>query len=141
MQAGRLRDGESWWASIYGVTQSWTRLTLLSSSSSSSRLKDGRGGRDNAKVSVRAAGRMKLVLLSLLHLISSFSKLFSPPFCWSDEDTASVNRWADSPSQSQAIPGVCLGTGLGTPKLQSVQAQACAAGRQPGGGQARSLFI
>ena len=105
------------------------------------RVRDGRGGRDNARVSVRAAGRRKLALLSLLHLISSFSKLFSAPFCWSDEDTASVSRWADSPSHTQAVPGVRLGTRLGTPKLQPGQAQACAAGRQPGGGQARSLFI
>ena len=30
------RDGGAWWASVYGVTQSWTRLKQLSSSSSSS---------------------------------------------------------------------------------------------------------
>ena len=30
------RDGGAWWASIYGVTQSWTRLKQLSSSSKSS---------------------------------------------------------------------------------------------------------
>jgi len=29
-----LRDGGAWWASIYGVAQSWTRLMRLSSSSS-----------------------------------------------------------------------------------------------------------
>ena len=29
------RDGAAWWAAIYGVTQSWTRLKQLSSSSSS----------------------------------------------------------------------------------------------------------
>ena len=28
------RDGEAWWAAIYGVAQSWTRLKQLSSSSS-----------------------------------------------------------------------------------------------------------
>ena len=32
------RDGGAWWAAIYGVTQSRTRLKWLSSSSSSSRL-------------------------------------------------------------------------------------------------------
>ena len=31
------RDGGAWWAAVYGVTQSWTRLTRLSSSSGSSR--------------------------------------------------------------------------------------------------------
>ena len=30
------RDGEAWWAAVYGVTQSQTRLKWLSSSSSSS---------------------------------------------------------------------------------------------------------
>ena len=30
------RDGAAWWAAVYGVTQSWTRLMRLSSSSSSS---------------------------------------------------------------------------------------------------------
>ena len=30
------RDGEAWWAAVYGAAQSWTRLTRLSSSSSSS---------------------------------------------------------------------------------------------------------
>ena len=30
------RDGEAWWAAAYWVTQSWTRLKRLSSSSSSS---------------------------------------------------------------------------------------------------------
>ena len=28
------RDGEAWWAAVYGVAQSWTRLKWLSSSSS-----------------------------------------------------------------------------------------------------------
>ena len=32
-----LRDGGAWWATVYGVAQSWTRLKRLSSSSSSSR--------------------------------------------------------------------------------------------------------
>ena len=32
------RDGAAWWAALYGVTQSRTRLKRLSSSSSSSRL-------------------------------------------------------------------------------------------------------
>ena len=31
------RDGGAWWAAVYGVTQSWTRLKRLSNSSSSSR--------------------------------------------------------------------------------------------------------
>ena len=31
------RDGGAWWAAVFGVAQSWTRLKRLSSSSSSSR--------------------------------------------------------------------------------------------------------
>ena len=31
------RDGGAWWAAVYGVTQSWTRLKWLSSSSSGSK--------------------------------------------------------------------------------------------------------
>ena len=30
------RDGGAWWAAVYGVTQRWTQLKRLSSSSSSS---------------------------------------------------------------------------------------------------------
>ena len=32
------RDGGAWWAAVYGVAQSWTRLKRLSSSSSSSNI-------------------------------------------------------------------------------------------------------
>ena len=31
------RDGQAWWAAVYGVAQSWTRLKRLSSSSSRSK--------------------------------------------------------------------------------------------------------
>ena len=34
------RDGEAWWAAVYGVAQSWTRLKRLSSSSSIAYLKE-----------------------------------------------------------------------------------------------------
>ena len=34
---GESQGGEAWWAAVYGVAQSWTRLNGLSSSSSSSR--------------------------------------------------------------------------------------------------------
>ena len=30
---GESRDGRAWWAAVYGVTQNWTRLKRLSSSS------------------------------------------------------------------------------------------------------------
>ena len=37
------RDGGAWWAAVYGVAQSWTRLKWLSSSSSSSSSRDVQG--------------------------------------------------------------------------------------------------
>ena len=47
------RDGGAWWAAVYGVAQSWTRLKRLSSSSSSSReggRKEGEGKRGYREV-------------------------------------------------------------------------------------------
>ena len=35
------RDGGSWWAAVYGVAQSWTRLKQLSSSSSKGTEEEG----------------------------------------------------------------------------------------------------
>ena len=37
------RDGGAWWAAVYRVAQSWTRLKRLSSSSSSIRVVVGEG--------------------------------------------------------------------------------------------------
>ena len=34
------RDGGAWWAAVYGVAQSWTRLKRLSSSSSNQSLNE-----------------------------------------------------------------------------------------------------
>jgi len=34
------RDGGAWWATVYGVARSWTRMKRLSSSSSSSMFKE-----------------------------------------------------------------------------------------------------
>ena len=38
------RDGEAWWAAVYGVTQSWTRLKRLSSRCEKELQKGGSGG-------------------------------------------------------------------------------------------------
>ena len=35
------RNGGAWWAAVYGIAQSWTRLKQLSSSSSSSIVEGG----------------------------------------------------------------------------------------------------
>ena len=37
------RNGKAWWAAVYGVAQSWTRLKRLSSSSSKTNLREGNG--------------------------------------------------------------------------------------------------
>ena len=44
------RDGGAWWASVYGVAQSRTRLKRLSSSSSSSMCSVNVGGRKEARI-------------------------------------------------------------------------------------------
>ena len=41
------RDGGAWWAAVYGVAQSWTRLKRLSSSSSSSICKNTKKAHTN----------------------------------------------------------------------------------------------
>ena len=38
------RDGGAWWAAVYGVAQSWTRLKRLSSSSSSPQIINAKEG-------------------------------------------------------------------------------------------------
>ena len=49
------RGGEAWWAAVYGVTQSWTWLKRLSSSSSSSRFgREGNGMKGKEVPSLQA---------------------------------------------------------------------------------------
>ena len=43
------RDGGAWWAAVYGVAQSWTRLKRLSSSSRSHYSKEGTLGKARRK--------------------------------------------------------------------------------------------
>ena len=50
---GESQGRRAWWAAVYGVTQSWTRLKRLSSSSSSShavekKVKGKEAGRDKS---------------------------------------------------------------------------------------------
>ena len=67
---GNPRDGEAWWAAIYGVAQSRTRLKRLSSSSS----------RDFTERHVRC----HIVLpYSQSSTICSFNKVNSSCRCWS----------------------------------------------------------
>ena len=53
------RDGGAWWAAVYGVTQGWTRLKRLSSSSSSSCI----AGRLFSNLATREAPQKHLLLL------------------------------------------------------------------------------
>ena len=52
------RDGGAWWAAVYGVAQSWTRLKRLSSSSSNLRLntmrkwKEWKWGERKARIAI-----------------------------------------------------------------------------------------
>ena len=57
------RDGGAWWAAVYGVAQSWTRLKRLSSSSRSQM--NSYGSFDNAYSNTL---RASLVALTVKHL-------------------------------------------------------------------------
>ena len=50
------RDGGAWWAAVYGVSQSWTRLKRLSSSSSSILIAKGYPGEEVKDPPVNAGG-------------------------------------------------------------------------------------
>ena len=60
---GNPRDGGAWWAAVYGVTQSWTRLKQLSSSSSSS-------------LGLKGCGRCGMSWLTQYHPVPLSSSLF-----------------------------------------------------------------
>ena len=62
------RDGGAWWAAIYGVTQNWTRLKQLSSSSN---MKEGTKIKDNI------SPRVCFVLFSKYCLNLSCNYLFT----------------------------------------------------------------
>ena len=66
------RDGEAWWAAVYGVAQSRTRLKWLSSSSS--RQTEHRAGRHKTQVLVPASPLTLFV--TLVKLTSLGLKLF-----------------------------------------------------------------
>jgi len=59
------RDGGAWWAAVYGVTQSRTRLKRLSSSSSSRRKGDGVRGRGKLSSSPWLKEAQKIFILCL----------------------------------------------------------------------------
>ena len=59
------RDGGAWWAAVYGVAQSRTRLKRLSSSSSSSKSVSGR-----ARFHAQVVSLHSLFLTTILHCVS-----------------------------------------------------------------------
>ena len=70
------RDGGAWWAAVYGVAQSWTRLKRLSSSSSIKKLVF-----ICVSLMTNVVERLFLVLLCLLCIFGDTSvKIFFPPF-------------------------------------------------------------
>ena len=77
------RDGGAWWAAIYGVAQSRTQLKRLSSSSSSSRLKEqiyGFWGEGCGEGIVRGFG-MDLYRVLCLKWIANEGLLCNMEFC------------------------------------------------------------
>ena len=118
-------DGGAWWAAIYGVAQSWTRLKRLSSSSSSRERKQRRkrgeeereGGKRKRKESRNLPMKNKSLSLPVVQLPSNpvCRLLLSPtssPSAWPHRDahlspnTASVSssRPSDPLSHSHLTP-------------------------------------
>ena len=62
------RDGGAWWAAVYGVAQSWTRLKRLSSSSSSKNKLTFANDQANLQLVTVASNRINTFIESLLHL-------------------------------------------------------------------------
>ena len=56
-------DGGAWWAAIYGIAQSRTRLKQLSSSSSSHKLLDGLNSRRSFLIAEKSKIRMPADML------------------------------------------------------------------------------
>ena len=69
------RDGGVWWAAVYGVAQSQTRLKRLSSSSSSS--SNGAGCHDLSLLMLNFKPAFSLSSFTLLKRLFSFSSLFA----------------------------------------------------------------
>ena len=92
------RDGGAWWAAVYGVAQSRTRLKWLSSSSR------GNGGRCGGPVggSLQSRGhRPRQSVPPVLQVVPLFTQLFSPFSnllltrgfcCWSSADKPLPNQ-------------------------------------------------
>ena len=70
---GESRDGGAWWAAIYGVAQSRTRLKRLSSSSAIYVCKWGWGMRQNYKTSRCSSSALK-EMIKLLQRVGMYMK-------------------------------------------------------------------
>ena len=105
------RDGRAWWAAVYGVAQSRTRLKRLSSSS---RVRPGRGT-DSSVMTLQS----KVVVFHLLscvwllaapwtiaHQASLSSTILSPRVFW---DSCPLSQWCYLTISSSATPfSFCL---------------------------------
>ena len=90
------RDGGAWWATVYGVTQSWTQLKRLSSSSNRSRRK-----------------QHFIILPKDIHVLEASlalgkQKSIPPPFlCRSTARSSTPVRWEIPSQESQGLPLPC----------------------------------
>ena len=79
------RDGEAWWAAVYGIAQSWTRLKRLSSSSRTfstvlNRSGSGKSGHPYLVPDLRR----KLFSFSLFSMMLVVCLLYMASLCWGD---------------------------------------------------------
>ena len=98
------RDGGAWWAAVYGVTQSWTRLKRLSSSSS--RMARATLNRSNTSRQLCLAFALKGEVFNISPLTSIcqdtlirflsvcfypvFTKIFTMNGCWALSNVVSI---------------------------------------------------
>ena len=67
------RDGGAWWAAIYGVTQSWTQLKRLSSSSN--------GNYNSNNCFFYQAPYQQMILSHLFHVTFLWDRFYHPRIC------------------------------------------------------------
>ena len=77
------RDGGAWWAAVYGVAQSWTRLKRLSSSSSSSRASSGISFQECSHLTTLSQYNLRKRMEGLLYLCV-LSQQLGDSACWDD---------------------------------------------------------
>ena len=88
------RNGKAWWAAVYGVAQSWTRLKRLSSSSSSSSI-----------IITHVVTRPALIVCHFLNLLNNTVSLWKPHVLTSTEYSVGKVTFEMTENQLGISPG------------------------------------